>query len=128
MNERERIKEVISKYEDFFKMKMGADVAFSQKGDFFYYEYVEKYHNYDIFTKFCTAEELEKIILGSIAAEVECAVEELMPLSQEGIEEVDESLLEQQFDYGYFINRLFHILKILKRELNNLPIGEQEVQ
>lgn len=94
----------------------GADVAFSLKGDFYYYEYVEKYHNYDIFTRFRTAEELERIILGSIAAEVECALEELMPLAQEGIEEVDESLLEQEVDYGYFIRRLMHILKMLKQE------------
>ena len=111
MDERERVKEIINKYQDFFHLKKGADVAFSLKGDFYYYEYVEKYHNYDIFTKFRTAEELELIILGSIAAEVECALEELMPLAQEGIEEVDESLLEQKFDYSHYIHRLMHILK-----------------
>lgn len=62
MSEYEKIQEVIKKHEEYFKNGK-ADVAVSSKGKYFFYEYEERYGNFETFIEFQTAEELEKIIL-----------------------------------------------------------------
>ena len=67
MTERQRIEKILEKHREYFENVEGVDVAFSTKGDFFFYEYNEKYHEYSTFIRFFPAEELELIIEDNIA-------------------------------------------------------------
>lgn len=67
MSEKQRILEMVEKHKTYFDNVKGVDVAISTKGEYFFYEYDEKYNDYSTFAKFSTAEELEQIIEENIA-------------------------------------------------------------
>ena len=69
MTEKQRIVSVLEKHKAYFENVRGVDVAFSAKGEYFFYEYNEKYDDYPTFVKFSTAEELEQIIEENIATD-----------------------------------------------------------
>ena len=78
MSEREKVLQVIEKYKEFFDGKDGIDVAISAKGEFFFYSFSKEYDYFDHFIKFNTAEELERIIIGNMANDVNCIAEPLI--------------------------------------------------
>ena len=69
MTEKQRIVSVMEKNKAYFENVRDVDVAFSAKGEYFFYEYNEKYNDYPTFVKFSTAKELEQIIEENIATD-----------------------------------------------------------
>ena len=69
MTEKQRIEKMMEKHRAYFENVKGVDVAFSTKGDSFFYEYNEEYNEYTTYVRFFTAEELEQIIEDNIATD-----------------------------------------------------------
>ena len=69
MTEKQRIVSVMEKNKAYFENVRDVDVAFSAKGEYFFYEYNEKYNDYPTLVKFSTAKELEQIIEENIATD-----------------------------------------------------------
>ena len=69
--EKEKIREVVGKYSDFFKER-DADVAMGIHGPHLFYFYDSKYRDFEIFRAFHTARELEMLILDALAENPEC--------------------------------------------------------
>lgn len=67
----EKILAMAQKYGDYFK-EWNADIALGRKGPHFFYLYDEKYECFEVFHSFETAEQLELLILGTLAEELEC--------------------------------------------------------
>lgn len=67
--EKERILKVLEKHREYFENVGYVDVAFSTKGDCFFYEYDEEHDMYTTFVKISSAEELDQIIEENIATE-----------------------------------------------------------
>ena len=74
MSEDEKIRKVIEKYSNFFK-DYSADVGQTVNGAWFFLEYDSKHDDYYCFTRFSTAEELENLIIGLVADDVNCQLE-----------------------------------------------------
>lgn len=70
MSEYEKIQEVMKKHEEYFRNGK-ADIAISSKGRYFFFEFDTKYQNFETFIEFQTAEELEKIILSTVADDLD---------------------------------------------------------
>ena len=70
-NEKDKIMEVAEKYADYFN-EQNADIAIGRKGPHFFYTYDEKHKCFDVFNSFETAEELEMLIVGTLAEDLEC--------------------------------------------------------
>lgn len=116
MDEKDKILRVMKKYGGYFGMEH-RDVAFSTKGEFFFYSYSEKYKNYEVFIRFNTAEELEKIIIGEIAEDIEC----VMAVATESIymhmEEVEEEVIyDGNYNFGYHVAKVAGFLEVFQKE------------
>lgn len=101
MTEKQRIINMVEKYKTYFENVKGVDVAFSTKGEYFFYEYNEKYNDYPMFVKFTTAEELEQIIEENIATDFcvhlqDIAEEMLHVLDGTGVQDVDVTNISQE--------------------------------
>lgn len=87
--ERDKILQVMEKYRDYFK-EWNADVAFGiNKSNIFYVLASEK--EFETFLFFQTADQLEKIILGTIAENIEIIMEA-------GIEEISMGLSADEME------------------------------
>lgn len=69
MDENDKIKQIIQKYDAYFKNGSG-DAVLTATGYWLFFEYDEKSDSYYGFIRFKTAEELEKIILDELAEAV----------------------------------------------------------
>ena len=101
MTEKQRIINMVEKYKTYFENVKGVDVAFSTKGEYFFYECNEKYNDYPMFVKFTTAEELEQIIEENIATDFcvhlqDIAEEMLHVLDGTGVQDVDVTNISQE--------------------------------
>ena len=100
MTEKQRIVNMMKKHKAYFENVKGVDVAFSAKGEYFFYEHSEKYSDYPVFVKFMTAEELEQIIEENIATDFcvnleEIAEEMVHVLDGSGRQEIDVTDISQ---------------------------------
>ena len=86
MTEKQRIERMMEKHKAYFENVKGVDVAFSTKGDSFFYEYNEEYNEYTTYVRFFTAEELEQIIEDNIATDY-CI--QLQAITEETLRELD---------------------------------------
>lgn len=86
MTEKQRIEKMMEKHRAYFENVKGVDVAFSTKGDSFFYEYNEEYNEYTTYVRFFTAEELEQIIEDNIATDY-CI--QLQAITEETLRELD---------------------------------------
>ena len=86
MTEKQRIERMMEKHKAYFENVKGVDVAFSTKGDCFFYEYNEEYNEYTTYVRFFTAEELEQIIEDNIATDY-CI--QLQAITEETLRELD---------------------------------------
>ncbi len=114
--EREKILQVMEKYQDYFK-EWNADVAFgTNKSNIFYV--LASNREFETFLFFQTANQLEKIILGTIADNVEIIMEA-------GIEEISMgfSADEMEGEYGrsieHYLPGLVHKLDIISKAGEN---------
>ena len=74
MSEDEKIKVVIEKYSNLFK-NYSADVGQTATGVWFFFEYDKEHDEYYSFIRFKTAEELERLIIGLLADDINCMIE-----------------------------------------------------
>ena len=78
MRERDEILRMLEKHKDYFENVPRVDVAFSTKGDCFFYEYDDVHQEYIIFKKFRSAEELENLIEENIATDFCVNIQQLV--------------------------------------------------
>ena len=106
--EREKILQVMEKYQDYFK-EWNADVAFGiNKSNIFYV--LAPRNEFETFLFFQTADQLEKIILGTIAENLEIIMEV-------GIEEISMGFLADKMD-GEYGKSIEHYLPELVQKLD----------
>lgn len=110
--ERKKILQVMEKYSDYFR-EWNADVALGvNKGNVFYVLASER--EFETFLFFQTADQLEKIILGTIAENVEIILEA-------GMEEISMgfSANEMEGEYGksieHYLPELVHKLDVIRK-------------
>lgn len=123
MTEKQRIMEMMEKHKAYFENVKGVDVAFSTKGECFFYEYNEEYRDYPTFVKFSTAEELEQIIEENIATDYcvnlqDIAEEMLHTLDETGIQNVDVTNISQEcseMNRKTLINAFVIFSKVIER-------------
>ena len=123
MTEKQKIMNIMEKHKTYFENVKGVDVAFSTKGEYFFYEYNEKYNDYPMFVKFNTAEELEQIIEENIATDFcvhlqDIAEEMLHTLDETGIQDVDVTNISQEcseMNHKILINAFMTFSKVIKR-------------
>ena len=116
MTEDEKIRKVIAKYEHFFENTI-SDVGHTKKEVWFFYEYDEKYKCYKSFFRFETADELEQIIIGVIANELNILIKiigENVHHEIEGNETEINDITESYYDFC--IPELLKNIKVLNRE------------
>ncbi len=108
--ERDKILQVMEKYRDYFK-EWNADVAFGTKKSNIFYVLAPR-NEFEAFLFFQTADQLEKIILGTIAENVDIIMEA-------GMEEISMgfSANEMNGEYGKSIE---HYLPVLVQKLDVL--------
>ena len=116
LREKDKILQVMEKYQDYFK-EWNADVAFGvNKRNIFYV--LASNREFETFLFFQTANQLEKIILGTIADNVEIIMEA-------GIEEISMgfSADEMEGEYGrsieHYLPGLVHKLDIISKAGEN---------
>lgn len=122
--ENERIRQVIAKYKDYFKYSR-ADVGHTEKNIWFFYEYDEEHRYYDSFIRFCTAEELEKLIAGVIADDLNILLETSVENAYHALQEFDMSEAVEK-DYDACIPDLLRNMEVLNRECQK-NMGKLEV-
>ncbi|MBR2403492.1 MAG: hypothetical protein IKB01_12145 [Lachnospiraceae bacterium] len=123
MTEKQRIMEMMEKHKAYFENVKGVDVAFSTKGECFFYEYNEEYRDYSTFVKFSTAEELEQIIDENIATDYcvnlqDIAEEMLHTLDETDIQNVDVTNISQEcseMNRKTLINAFVIFSKVIER-------------
>lgn len=116
MDEKEKILRVMKKYGGYFRTEH-RDVAFSTKGEYFFYAYSERYKNYEAFVRFNTAEELEKIIIGEIAEDIECVMAVATEDCYMRMQEVEnEVIYDGDYNFGYHIAKVAGFLEVFLKD------------
>lgn len=113
--ETEKIMAVADKYQDYFN-EWRADIAIGWKGPNFFYLYSEKYKHFDVFEPFETAEELEKLIIGSMAENMEV----FHAVAAEDIQSMFDQLDTENvgnYDPDFHIYKLLRQMEIMTDEL-----------
>lgn len=122
--ENERIRQVITKYEGYFKNSR-ADVGHTEKNIWFFYEYDEEHRCYDSFIRFRTAKDLKKLIAGLIADDLNILLETAVENADYALQEFDMSEAVEK-DYDACIPDLLRNMEVLNRECQN-NMGKLEI-
>lgn len=122
--ENERIRQVIAKYKDYFKYSR-ADVGHTEKNIWFFYEYDEEHRYYDSFIRFRTAKDLERLIAGLIADDLNVLIETAVENADYALQEFDMSEAAKK-DYDACIPELLRNMEVLNRECEK-NMGKLEV-
>ena len=121
MNEEEKIKNVLDKYNKYFT-DTNSDVCHSIKGVLFFYQYDSKNDIYECFYQFSTAEELEKIIMGEILEAVniaiECTAEEIVFSNNKRLKMLDVDKIPADYDFMDRLNELAVIIEAVHKTLH----------
>lgn len=122
--ENERIRQVITKYDGYFKHSR-ADVGHTEKNIWFFYEYDEEHSYYDSFIRFRTAKDLERLIAGLIADDLNVLIETAVENADCALQEFDMNEAVEK-DYDACIPELLRNMEVLNRECQN-NMGKLEV-
>lgn len=116
--EKEKIWEVVGKYSDFFKER-DADVAIGIHGPHLFYVYDRKYRDFEIFRAFHTASELEMLILGALAENLECMNAVMADSLNLDFDRIDSE--EDLYSYSgeFHLEKLRLQLEVMERECRN---------
>lgn len=111
-----KIRAVADRYQDYFN-EWHSDIAIGRKGPHFFYVYNDKYHNFEVFTSFETAKELEKLIIGTMAENMETinavVAENVHMMFYEA--DINENI--GNYDPDFHIHKLLQQMEIMTREL-----------
>lgn len=113
--ETEKIMAVADKYRDYFE-EWCADIAIGRSGPNFFYLYSKEYKHFEVFEPFETAEELEKLIIGSMAENMEV----FHAVAAEDIQSMFDQLDTEtvgDYDPDFHIYKLLRQMEIMTGEL-----------
>lgn len=121
MNEEEKIKNVLDKYNKYFA-DTNSDVCHSIKEVWFFYQYDSKNDIYECFYQFSTAEELERIIMGEILEAVnvaiECTAEEIVFSNNKRLKMLDVDKISANYDFMDRLKELAVIIEAVHRTIH----------
>lgn len=116
MTEEEKIKEIIARYDSFFKYTV-ADVGHTKKGVWFFYEYDEEHDYYDSFFRFETAEKLMQLIAEVAVENVNIMLETAAENIFHGINDITTEINEaSESCYAPCIPNLLKNMEIFNKE------------
>lgn len=117
-DETEKIMAVADKYSDYFN-EWHSDIAIGRKGPNFFYVYNDKYHYFDVFEEFNTAEELERLIIGTMAENVEAFNAVVLESTQKMFDDLDINENVGNYDPDFHIYKLLRQMEIMTGQLEH---------
>ena len=113
-----KIMAVADKYSDYFN-EWHSDIAIGRKGPNFFYVYNDKYHYFDVFEEFNTAEELERLIIGTMAENMEAFNAVALENTQKMFEDLDINENVGNYDPDFHIYKLLRQMEIMTGQLEH---------
>lgn len=111
-----KIMAVADKYSDYFN-EWHSDIAIGRKGPNFFYVYNDKYHYFEVFEEFSTSEELERLIIGTMAENMETFNAVALENTQKMFDELDISENVGNYDPDFHIYKLLRQMEIMTGQL-----------
>ena len=112
-----KIMAVAEKYSDYFN-EWHSDIAIGRKGPNFFYVYNDQYRYFEVFEEFSTAEELEKLIIGTMAENMETFNAVALENTQK-IENLDINENVGSYDPDFHIYKLLRQMEIMTGQLEH---------
>ena len=113
-----RIKAVAEKYSDYWN-EWHSDIAMGRKGPNFFYVYNDQYRYFEVFEEFSTAEELEKLIIGTMAENMETFNAVALENTQKMFENLDINENVGSYDPDFHIYKLLRQMEIMTGQLEH---------
>ena len=113
-----RIMAVAEKYSDYWN-EWHSDIAMGRKGPNFFYVYNDQYRYFEVFEEFSTAEELEKLIIGTMAENMETFNAVALENTQKMFENLDINENVGSYDPDFHIYKLLRQMEIMTGQLEH---------
>ena len=113
-----KIMAVADKYSDYFN-EWHSDIAIGRKGPNFFYVYNDQYHYFEVFEKFNTAEELERLIIGTMAENMEAFNAVVLESTQKMFDDLDINENVGNYDPDFHIYKLLRQMEIMTGQLEH---------
>lgn len=113
-----KIMAVAEKYSDYFN-EWHSDIAIGRKGPNFFYVYNDQYRYFEVFEEFRTAEELEKLIIGTMAENMETFNAVALENTQKMFENLDINENVGSYDPDFHIYKLLRQMEIMTGQLEH---------
>lgn len=117
-DETEKIMAVAEKYSDYWG-EWHSDIAIGRKGPNFFYVYNDKYHYFDVFEEFNTAEELDRLIIGTMAENMEAFNAVVLESTQKMFDDLDINENVGNYDPDFHIYKLLRQMEIMTGQLEH---------
>lgn len=113
-----KIMAVADKYSDYFN-EWHSDIAIGRKGPNFFYVYNDQYHYFEVFEEFNTAEELERLIVGTMAENMEAFNAVVLESTQKMFDDLDINENVGNYDPDFHIYKLLRQMEIMTGQLEH---------
>ena len=113
-----KIMAVADKYSDYFN-EWHSDIAIGRKGPNFFYVYNDQYHYFEVFEEFNTAEELERLIVGTMAENMEAFNAVVLESTQKMFDALDINENVGNYDPDFHIYKLLRQMEIMTGQLEH---------
>ena len=113
-----KIMAVADKYSDYFN-EWHSDIAIGRKGPNFFYVYNDQYHYFEVFEEFNTAEELERLIIGTMAENMEAFNAVALENTQKMFDDLDINENVGNYDPDFHIYKLLRQMEIMTGQLEH---------
>ena len=113
-----KIMAVADKYSDYFN-EWHSDIALGRKGPNFFYVYNDQYHYFEVFEEFNTAEELERLIIGTMAENMEAFNAVVLESTQKMFDDLDINENVGNYDPDFHIYKLLRQMEIMTGQLEH---------
>lgn len=94
-------------------------IAMGRKGPNFFYVYNDQYHYFEVFEEFATAEELEKLIIGTMAENMETFNAVALENTQKMFDDLDINENVGNYDPEFHIYKLLRQMEIMTGQLEH---------
>ena len=119
MDEKDKILAVVRKYNLFFENN-DADILFSVKGAYYYYEYNKKYKHFEAFIEFKNAEELERIVASTVMDELDTVLAVIGENVNEKFEDIAVDDARTEYHEGYNFIAASNKLKLIAEQFEKM--------
>lgn len=113
-----KIMAVAEKYSDYFN-EWHSDIAIGRKGPNFFYVYNDQYRYFEVFEEFSTAEELERLIIGTMAENMEVFNAVALESTQKMFDDLDINESVGSYDPDFHIYKLLRQMEIMTGQLEH---------